>query len=89
MDSPQAERKMIRDRCDAVTAGLAADPGSAVTLHQAAVLEKKMELVKRFSASEAMQIHAAAAVEAMRASAEYPASGSSIMKVISDWTEHA
>ena len=80
---------MIRDRFDAVTAGLGAARGSAVTPHQAAVLEKKMELVKRFSASEAMQIHAAAAVEAMRASGEYPASRSSIMKVTSYWTEHA
>ena len=84
---PQAERKMIRDQFVAVTTGLGASPGSAVTPHQAAVLEKKFELVKRFSASEAMQIHAAAAVEAMQASAEYRRS--CIMKVISDWTEDA
>lgn len=53
----QAERRMIRERYSS---------GSAASLspHQAAVLKKKMGIVKRFSAIEAMLIHAAAAAAA-------------------------
>ena len=59
-DWAQAQKKLVRDRLETVTA---AANGSlpAVTPHQAAVLGKKLVLVKRYSATEAMQIHAAAA----------------------------
>ena len=54
----QAQKKLVRDRLETVNA-MSSLP--AVTPHQAAVLGKRMVLVKRYSATEAMQIHAAAA----------------------------
>lgn len=58
---------MIRDRFNVgrVSVGSTTDPSAALTPHQAAVLNKKMGIVKRYSATEAMLIHAAAAVADM------------------------
>lgn len=56
----QAQKKLVRDRVLAV-GDLIGTSISALTPHQAAVLDKKAVLVKRYSATEAMQIHAAAA----------------------------
>ena len=56
----QAQKRLIADRIQALNA-VSGSSLPAVTPHQAAVLSKKMVLVKRYSATEAMQIHAAAA----------------------------
>lgn len=56
----QAQKKLVRDKIQVVSA-IAGSSLPAVTPHQAAILSKKMVLLKRYSATEAMQIHAAAA----------------------------
>lgn len=63
----QAQKKLVRDKIQAVSSIVGASL-PAVTPHQAAVLSKKMVLVKRYSATEAMQIHAAATAESLAGS---------------------
>lgn len=54
----------MRDKIEAVSV-IAGGSLPAVTPHQAAVLGKKLVLTKRYSAAEAMQIHAAAAASSL------------------------